>query len=153
MPSDGVADTASGVGWIYRRDTTMLLCPAIRMMVKASTPDSPSLVSIVWRISGRRYDSKDTTGSYRQLDVRRLQRDGALVDGRFSAQRWSRDGEVTASINFIMKPSGLTLSYRQRSPGEDWKQMEYTVGIEWPPCNYGGERAWFRCRREDAGDE
>ena len=27
----------------------MLLCPAIRMIVKASTPDSPSLVSIVWR--------------------------------------------------------------------------------------------------------
>jgi len=41
--------TASGVGWIYRWDTTMLLCPAIRMMVKASTPDSPSLVNIVWR--------------------------------------------------------------------------------------------------------
>ena len=27
----------------------MLLCPAIRMIVNAPTPDSPSLVSIVWR--------------------------------------------------------------------------------------------------------
>ena len=41
--------TASGLGWTYRCETVMLLCPAIRMMVKASTPDSPSLVSIVWR--------------------------------------------------------------------------------------------------------
>jgi hypothetical protein len=34
---------------MYRCDTTMLLRRAILMMVNASTPDSPSLVSIVWR--------------------------------------------------------------------------------------------------------
>jgi len=27
----------------------MLLCPAILIIVNASTPDSPNLVSIVWR--------------------------------------------------------------------------------------------------------
>jgi hypothetical protein len=34
---------------MQRWDTTMLLCPAMRMMVNAFTPDSPTLVSIVWR--------------------------------------------------------------------------------------------------------
>ena len=101
--------------------------------------------------SGRRYDSRDTTGSYLQLDVRRLQRDGALVPGRASTRQWSRNGEGVGSINLIMKPSGLTLSYRQRSYGEEWQQMEYTVGVEWTRCNYGGERAWFLCPARGCG--
>ena len=47
QPLEG-AFYASGVR-IHRCKTTMLLCPAIRMMVKTSTPDSPSPVSIVCR--------------------------------------------------------------------------------------------------------
>jgi len=39
-------------GWIYRRETTMLLCSALRIRVKASTPDSLSLLTIVWRREG-----------------------------------------------------------------------------------------------------
>jgi hypothetical protein len=31
----------------------MLLWPAIRIIVEASTPDSPSLVNIVWRMAQR----------------------------------------------------------------------------------------------------
>jgi len=53
--------TASGVAWIYRCETTMLLCSAIGMTVKASTPDSPSLVSIVWR-RGRSTKSAGKSG-------------------------------------------------------------------------------------------
>jgi len=41
--------TISGDGWTYRCEITMLLCPAIRMMVKPATQDSPSPVNIVWR--------------------------------------------------------------------------------------------------------
>jgi len=41
--------TSSRPGCTYRCETLMLLWPAIRMIVNASTPDSPSLVSIVWR--------------------------------------------------------------------------------------------------------
>jgi hypothetical protein len=40
-------------GRICRRAATMLLFPAIRM-INVPTPDSPSLVSIVWRNEGRR---------------------------------------------------------------------------------------------------
>jgi hypothetical protein len=40
--------TASGLGWKYRCDTMTLQGPAIRMIVKASSPNSPSLDNIVW---------------------------------------------------------------------------------------------------------
>lgn len=41
--------TACEDGCTYLWETVMLLCPATLMIVKASTPASPSLVSIVWR--------------------------------------------------------------------------------------------------------
>jgi hypothetical protein len=48
-----------------------------------------------------RYGSgKDTTSAYRQLDVRRWQRDGLLVPGRRFSWQWSRDGEVIAWIHY-----------------------------------------------------
>jgi hypothetical protein len=55
------ASTAFGVGWMNRCETTMLLCPAIRMIVNASTLDSPRLVSIVWR----RESSTKSAGKFR----------------------------------------------------------------------------------------
>ena len=40
----------AGVGCTYFWEITMLLCPASRMIVKASQPDSPSRVQNVWRV-------------------------------------------------------------------------------------------------------
>ncbi len=52
----------------------MLLCRAMRMIVKASTPGSPSLVSIVWHaasqanvlvgLNGRRVDSPPSRSKF-----------------------------------------------------------------------------------------
>jgi hypothetical protein len=42
--------------------------------------------------------------------------------------------------------SYVTLSYRtRRHESEEWTNKEYPVTVEWTRCNYGGERAWFRC--------
>jgi hypothetical protein len=74
--------TAAGVGWMYRRETTMLLCPSIRMLVKASTPDSPSLVSIVWRREWRTKSpaKTDTPGAAESESTRQAVGHLALPD-------------------------------------------------------------------------
>jgi hypothetical protein len=49
--------------------------------------------------SARRYGSKDTTGDYLRLDVRRLQ-SGGLLDRRFAfSWQWSRRGEQTSTFD------------------------------------------------------
>ena len=43
--------------------------------------------------NGKRYGSKDTTSSYKRLDIRFLQRKGLLVPGGRGDVNWSRNGE------------------------------------------------------------
>jgi hypothetical protein len=47
--------------------------------------------------NGKRYGSKDTTSSYKRLDIRFLQRKGLLVPGRRGDVNWSRNGVYTAN--------------------------------------------------------
>jgi hypothetical protein len=90
--------------------------------------------------------SKDTTSSYRRLDVRYLQRHGLLERGTSSAVRWFQSGEETARIDVRSDGECVWLSYRHRRHGdEDWQSKKYPVRVEWTPCNYGGSRPWFRC--------
>jgi hypothetical protein len=92
--------------------------------------------------SGRRWgSSKDTNSDFRRLDVRPLHRNGFLLPGRSSTMKWSRDGEVVASIGLRAEWDRVILSYRHCSAGtEDWQSLEYSVALEWTPCNYGGPR-------------
>lgn len=97
--------------------------------------------------SGRRWHlgSKSTTGDYRALDVRRLQRKGLLAPGQAFGWQWSRNGKEVASIQVRTEVGRIILSYRHRSGNGDWQDKEYPVYLEWTNCNYGGKRAWFRC--------
>jgi hypothetical protein len=93
--------------------------------------------------SGRRWNSKQTTFDYHQLDVRRWQRDGLLVAGRsFFWPRWKV--EVASALNTLAKPVRVTLSPQQQ--GE-----RYPVWLSWTRCNYGGARAWFLCPAQGCG--
>ena len=95
--------------------------------------------------SGRRWASKDTTADYRQLDVRRLQRDG-LLERRWGFNwRWTRNGEAVGNINIRPEDDRVILNYRTRESGGEWIEKEYSVILERTPCHYGGERVWFRC--------
>ncbi len=96
--------------------------------------------------SGRRDQSgKNTTGDYRALDVRRLQRDGLLAAGKSFGWSWTRNGEKVASINVRTEADRAILDYKHQRGGGEWKSENYAVRVEWTPCNYGGSRAWFRC--------
>lgn len=97
--------------------------------------------------SGRQwyFDAKETTDSYRVLDMRRWQKDGLLVPPRWFSWQWLREGEVIASIQAQIESGHLRLMYRFSSGDSDWADMQYTVSLDWTPCHFGSERAWFIC--------
>ena len=101
--------------------------------------------------SGRWQQGKDTTSDYRQLDVRRLQRDGFLTPGRTFGWQWESGEETMATINVHTEVEKLTLSYKHRSNGDEWKDENYPVQLDWTSCNYGGMRTWFLCPGKGCG--
>jgi hypothetical protein len=97
--------------------------------------------------SGRHYHcgSKSTTDDYRSLDVRRLQRGGLLEPGLSYFQQWLRSDEVVAKIGIRTEADRINLSYRNKSGGEEWQDMNYPVYLDYTACTYGGRRVWFIC--------
>src|SRR5680860_502757 len=81
------------------------------------------------------------------LDVRLLKRWGALEPGAVYFPAWTSRGKPSGNIVTRMSDDGscLTLDYKTRKPGEDWRDVEEPVWLDSTPCNYGGERPWFLC--------
>jgi hypothetical protein len=98
-----------------------------------------------------RHSAKSTTDDYRALDVRRLARAGVLRPGNWSNWQWTRDGETVASIQMRAEQDRVTLIYRHRERGGDWKDEQYPVRIVRTPCKLGGARPWFICPARDCG--
>jgi hypothetical protein len=99
-----------------------------------------------------RHGWKNTTGNFRKLDVRMMQRKGALRPGASSTWYWSRGGEPCGSISTRAEWGSVVLSYSHQRWGEtEWTRKEYSVTIEWTRCHFGGERAWFRCPASGCG--
>jgi hypothetical protein len=104
--------------------------------------------------SGRRwrFGSKDTTETYRAIDVRWLKREGMLSPGANRRISWSRDGAVIAHINIRAKMGRVFLTYRYRSGGGgEWIDESYPVNLTTTPCHIGGERHWFLCPARGCG--
>lgn len=97
--------------------------------------------------SGRhwRWDKRDTTCDYVRLDVRWLKRKGCLRPGWSGTLNWSRRGEQFAWINVDSADGQITLRYRTRRGDSEWQERHHPVSVEWSPCRFGGNRAWFRC--------
>ena len=98
-----------------------------------------------------RYGAKSTTDNYRSLDVRRWAREGMLRPGYRGSWQWLRNGDVVASVWMSAEQERVTLTYRRRSNGGDWKDEEYPVRIVRTPCNLGGARPWFVCPAHGCG--
>jgi hypothetical protein len=94
---------------------------------------------------------KDTTASYRQIDVRWLQRNGYIRPFCERNMHWSVDGQQTAWIRVRVEQDRITLIYRHRSNGGPWEPVEYPIFLEWTACHYGGRRPWFRCPGSGCG--
>jgi hypothetical protein len=94
--------------------------------------------------SGRRWNSKETTSDYCQLDIRQWQREGLLEAFRsFVYLCWKVD--VLPAPNLRAKPGRVILSTL------DGASKQSAVWLEWTPCNYGGSRAWFLCPAPNCG--
>lgn len=103
--------------------------------------------------SGRhwKFGSKDTTNSFRRLDVRRWAREGLLRPGNAFGWEWSRDGEKVASIQVTVEVGNVRLIYKSRQRFEDWRDFNYPVTLNRTPCTYGGSRTWFLCPAHGCG--
>jgi hypothetical protein len=94
---------------------------------------------------------RNTTNDYRNIDVRRWQRDDLLAPFRYFGWSWTRNGERVASIGVRVQTESVTLIYTHSRWDSEPRAMEYAVTLERTPCNYGGERVWFRCPARECG--
>ena len=91
---------------------------------------------------------KRCTNDNLALDVRSINRAGRLRPGSWFTWQWTRNGEVTSSIQLQVEADGVVLDYRSRSTHHgsgEWEPMRYTVALDRTPCGFGGERVWWRC--------
>jgi len=101
--------------------------------------------------SGRRpsYSGKDTTEDSMPLDIRRLQRAGALLPGRLVTWQWTVNDRVSASIQVHAHAhahaGSVTLGYNYTPHGRPVEVISQTVWLETTPCVLGGSRSWFTC--------
>ena len=83
--------------------------------------------------SGRQ-DGGRCTDDMRPLDVRKINRAGLLRPGRFFSWQWTRNGEITASIQLRVEADKVLLDYRNRNRrynGGEWERMNYAVHLDW----------------------
>ncbi len=96
--------------------------------------------------SGQRWDKKDTTDDYREIDIRDWKRRGLLTGHQSFSWNWSRNGETVATIQVRVEPGRIILTYNHKRWDEDkWQHKKYSVYLDWTSCHFGGKRPWFLC--------
>ena len=90
--------------------------------------------------------NKRSTDEMHALDIRKIARAGLLKPGGSFTWKWSRGGNVLASIGgLIDTATSVTLHYRTRRHGDEWQDKRYQVMVEWTACHFGGTRPWWNC--------
>ena len=79
------------------------------------------------------------------LDIRRLQRGGALTPGRSCGWHWTVNNRERGSIQIRAEASHVTLSYSYAPRGQPAESINQTVLLDTTPCTLGGNRSWFIC--------
>ncbi|MFN3233406.1 MAG: hypothetical protein ACE363_14780 [Alphaproteobacteria bacterium] len=88
---------------------------------------------------------RTTLEGTRSIDVNYFNKNGCLRNGWSGSMKWTRNGEIVASINCRTLSDQVHLTYRHRQYGGEWEQVNELVNIEWAPCTLGGERPYFLC--------
>lgn len=86
--------------------------------------------------SSGRHGGKRTTNRMHQLDIRKINRAGALEVGLYSR---------TANVEIHADTNRVSLNYRCENQVGEWREYRYAVNLDWTPCNYGGKRPWWVC--------
>jgi hypothetical protein len=93
-----------------------------------------------------RWDTRTTLDEVKQLDVRRLHRQGALQPWVRATVTWHRGEHETGAVRVAMVNGYLVVEYRYRGRGhEDWEDVRQVIALDWTPCHSGGQRPWFLC--------
>lgn len=102
--------------------------------------------------SGRHwyYSAKSTVNNYHRVDIRKWCREGLLTPGTSFTTKWFRNEEITGSIRVLAAEKSVILSYKVKH-SEEWKDMSYSVDLEWTSCRLGGKRPWFICPAKNCG--
>jgi hypothetical protein len=94
---------------------------------------------------GHNWKGGGTVEGTRAIDVMQLARAGFLAGPNTGSWQWRyRDGS-TASVLITGGRDGVALNYRIRLSGGDWQPVNQRITVQWTPCHFGGERAWFIC--------
>ncbi len=93
----------------------------------------------------RERNSKATTASALDIDVRVLQRKGLFSIGYTTVLTWDICGKSVVRINASPLPNGVRLAFQRELNGAVWAQGQQQVEIEPTACTFGGRRYWFRC--------
>ena len=91
----------------------------------------------------------DYTDDYPRISVRLWQSEGLLEPGYAFSFNWMCDGEALPLIDVRAQADRVIFSHRHG--GNEWKDQECTVMLEWVPCNMGKRRAWFLCPAAGCG--
>ncbi len=77
----------------------------------------------------------------------RWQRDKLLAPNNSFSWQWISEGEVIASIRVDVAAdlNYLTLRYKNKKQGEEWKSFDDNIRLTWVDCHLGGKRHWFIC--------
>lgn len=100
--------------------------------------------------SGRKFGA-DCTEDFRSIDIRRWQRDGHIVLGRYFDVEWKRNGEKIAAISVKIENEQIRLTYFYQKYGGEWENLDYPVRLQTTACHYGGIRYWFTCPAANCG--
>lgn len=57
----------------------------------------------------------------------------------------SKNGNAIGSINYVLNEGEIKLNYRIRTNGGEREGIVETIAIAKTPCNFGGNRKWFKC--------
>lgn len=91
-----------------------------------------------------RWNAKRTTDSYHGVSLASLKRLNMLSPGRHS-MRWSRNGEKTGSIGFVVSEDAVTFQYTNTECGGEQTKVDQKITLTKTIPHYGGERNWFLC--------
>jgi ribosomal protein S14 len=79
-----------------------------------------------------------------RLDIRFFHKNKLLRPGLSFPFHWTRGGKTSGNIQIKIENGYLILTYRC-TRYEESEDVQEKVYLAWTPCNYGGERPWFRC--------
>ncbi len=97
------------------------------------------------------YSSRSTVEECKTITTKFLNEHKYFDGGvRWGGMNWSRNGEKTGSIGFVVSTvegdEYIRFQYTQtdRNTGEK-TELDYKARLDWTPCHFGGRRWWFIC--------